>query len=1136
MPNLEKTYRLFIASPGDVHAERDLIEELVLTINNEHRNVSLAPVRWEHDTPDLNTDDTQARINKDLDKCDAMVAIFGDKLGTPTARAIGGAVEEVRDFTGPIMLYLKRSNEESLKEELSRFIPNVENRTWRTYSDIDDLEEQASSDIRRWFNSISAPLATETPTPYKRLFIEEQFPVEEIGIESVREGAPIPGQFPKLKTLHVWWARRPLVASAATILASVLPAWNAELSDNFPGHRALSTAHSYRAWFLRMCGVLGDPIEAKRKQQVAKETGIRSKGDLYGYKPAFKNKPSPDDINLLHLLLNDTWSEIPKVLDPTAGGGSIPFQALRYRLPSTANDLNPIAAAILRASLEVPALYQTGLLAELVDWGEILASKVESRLAPYFPSLSPNEQPENYLFARTVSCPRTGQPVPLVGDWWLRKGSNPVAVRLVTDIGVSNGEPPQFEVVHGGDIDFDPKACATWDRGKAVSPWDGQVIDSAYIKAEAQAGRMGEVLYAVRISQLDKRGYEYRPPHPTDLDALVEAATEFARLAPEWQDADILPNEDVPYGNDNRPHSYGMPRWLDMFSARQLLTHGCFVDEYRKLTKDIRSHYHNDDDRGKAILALLGIAQGKALNYNSRLSSWDCSRNRTRPVFDRHDFSFKNTFAERTNLYSWCLTEEMPGIYGELSNLLQASEKAHEASLSHISIPEPSVSILCRDAGDLRTIPDASQTLVCIDPPYYDNVMYAELSDYFYVWEKRVLNCVWPELFEDELTDKTREAVKNDARFVASGKSAQELADNDYHLKMASIFRECHRVLVPDGVLTVMFTHKRTEAWDALGTALLDAGFTIGTSWPVRTEPDKSLHQAKSNSAESTVLLTCRKRIVDESDNLHNLVYFNEIEGRVRLAAREAFDRSFSQNLRGVDLLLSTYGPVLSELSQCWPVLSDEADEDGRSRKLQPAEALGVARREVTRLLKAGLLAGRDSTFDAVTDFVVLAWEIFKAQKAPFDEVRRLALAVGGLDLDHLARGKILTKAGGMVKLSEPRERLRENHGERSLGVNRDRTRFESVIDSVHTALYIVGEDGPGSAKRWIDERGLAQDQRFLDCLQALVNAVPRSKSKGEWNVAEAGLLDRLVTTYFSTDIDLPPDPLEAVQGTLNDG
>ena len=957
-----------------------------------------------------------------------------------------------------------------------------------------------------------------------RLLIEEWLPVAELGIESVRERAAA-SALPPLYFLHVWWARRPLVASAAAVLGGLLPAWSPELAERFAGRAELATEQTYHKWFLQMCGILGDPVAARKALDAANAAGVRLQGNGYGYKQAYKNSPEPHLAALLLDVLKATWGGVPAVLDPTAGGGSIPFAAARLRLPTTANDLNPVASSVLRAGVELTGRFGNDLLGPLKQWGGVLVKSLETRLKPFFHIDPSKESVVAYIYARTVACPRTGKLVPLVGDWSLRRGDKPVAVRLVTRRDGREFDEPAFEIVEGRDIDFDPKRAATWNRGKGTSPWDGLVIDSEYIKDEAQAGRMGEVLYAVAVRTPAGRGF--RAPTVVDLNALAAAGAELDRLLPGWEHDDVLPTERFPEGNDNRPINYGMSRWRDMFTPRQLLVHGCFVEEYRRLIPEVRAAIA-DGERADAILALLAMMQGKAVDWNSRQCCWDVSRQKIGHTFTMHAFPFRSTFAEfeaGTELFAWTL-KQLTDAYGEIARLLTGvAEEAQVLPDGGGDLPAPSVTVTCANAGNLAHLADGSQTLVCIDPPYYDNVMYAELSDFFYVWEKRTLGALWPELFAAELTNKRDEAVTNKARFATAGRRAAELADGDYTAKMAAIFAECHRVLAPDGAMVVMFTHKRAEAWDSLGAALLAANFSIGTSWPVHTESEQSLHQARQNSAKSTILLTCRPRRPRTGGAR---VYLDDIEADIRGAAAAALERSERQGLSGVDLLLSTYGPALSVLSAHWPVYSTEADEDGTSRVLRPEEALDVARAEVTRRRRAGL-AGREIDFDPLTDFYVLAWNTFGAREFPFDEARRLALAVGGLEMDDLKRRKLVTAGSGKVKLLQPHERRRTASGRRLGGVDLDRAVFDVLIDATHTALYIVSEDGPAAARRWLAERGLADDHRFAGCLQALVRAIPRSRTKGAWNVPEAELADRLVVAYYP-GIELPPEEAPAAE------
>ncbi|MCZ7532620.1 MAG: DUF1156 domain-containing protein [Acidimicrobiia bacterium] len=945
------------------------------------------------------------------------------------------------------------------------------------------------------------------------VLIEQWLPVKELGIESVRERAAA-SALPPIYFLHVWWARRPLVASAGAILPSLLPAWSEDLAARFPDSSELSSETEYHAWVLRLLGILGDPVMAKARIAAATEAGVRLGAKAYGYKQAYRNHPIPEDVVLLHRVLEDTWGEIPTVADPTAGGGSIPFEAIRYGLPTIANDLNPIAVSVMRAGVELSAKYGRDLVGDLNKWGEALTNRIAVRLSPFF-KLPDNSDNNTYLYARTIACPRTGKPVPLAPNWWLTKDKGGQAVRMITIRDGGELDAPEFEIV--AKPDFDPSK-GTVARGKGVSPWDNLVIDGDYIKAEAKAGRMGSMLYAVATRTDAGRGF--RPPTQMDLEAIAAAEKELERLLPEWDAADVLPTEDFPKGNDNRPLNFGMPRWRDMFSPRQLLVHGTFVEEFRKLIPEVRAAI-DDPDRADAVLALLALMQGKALNWNAMLSSWNVGNQSMRSVFDRHDFAFKWTWAEfegATELYAWSLSQLLTA-YGGICQLLLPDSGAFVQSSTDLG----AVSVGLGNAGNLSNISDGSVGLVAIDPPYYDNVMYAELSDFFYVWEKRTLGRLWPELFETDLTDKTNEAVANPARFASYGRRRKELANTDYENKMTAIFDEAHRVLRDDGVLTVMFTHKRAEAWDTLGTSLLESRFTIETSWPVATERENSLHQAKKNAAKSTIFLVCRKRSEGRDSP-----FFEEIEGKVRTAAREALERFSEAGLDGVDLLLSTYGPALSVLSEHWPVYSSEPGPDGFARKLRPEEALDVARAEVVRIQKQQLI-GRDIEFDPITDWYLIAWQTFGAVEFPFDDARRLGLATGGIDIDDLKKAKVLAKKSSTVVLEEPAKRYRRETDADLPGVNRDRFRFPVLLDAAHTAMYIADEDGTAAAKAWLDQRNLTSDSRFVALLQGLVNAIPRTKIKGEFVRPEAALLDRLVTGYFP-DIELPPEP-DAGQG-----
>lgn len=947
-------------------------------------------------------------------------------------------------------------------------------------------------------------------TSRPRVLIEDWLPVAELGIESRRERGAA-SALPPLSFLHIWWARRPLVASAAVALAGVMPAWTEELAESFPEAPEVRTESAYRAWLLRLVGILGDPVKGRRMIDAANAAGVKLQGNGYGYRQAFRNAVSRSDIDLLHTVLRRTWGELPTIADPTAGGGSIPWAASRLGLPVVANDLNGVAASVLKAGVEIPATRGLDLLPDIRKWGDVLVKRVEKRLKEFFP-LNEGESVIAYIWANAVPCPRTGRLVPLLTDKWLRKApGKEAAVRMVTSVEGIELREPRFEVILGREVDKADASTGTMARGKAVSPYDNLVIDGDYIKEAAQSGDMSQLLYAVAVRKPSGER-TFRAPNEADLQALQAANRTFDALKDEWFDAGILPTEEFPEGNDLRPKHYGLDRWVDFFTPRQALVHGTFGEEFARLVPEVREALGEAADH---VLFELALMQGKALNYNSRLGSWHVSKQVMRSVFERHDFAFKWTFAEfegATALYSWCL-DQLTDAYGGIARLL---DETGSAELGMNDRLERQVTVTQGSAASLP-LDDGSVTHICMDPPYYNNVMYAELADFFYVWEKRTLGRLVPDYFRDELTDKDNEAVANPARFAAMGRRKNELADLDYESKMTSIFAESRRVLADDGVLSVMFTHKRAEAWDTLGMGLLQAGFTIETSWPVNTEAETSLHQANMNSAASTIMLVCRKR--EERETEHR-TYLDDIEQDIRLAARDAATRFQHDGIDGVDLLLSTYGPTLSVISQNWPVYSSTPDADGRDQLLRPEDALALAREEIVDLRRSRLV-GKAAKVDGLTDFVLLAWDTFGAREFPFDTARLLALAVGGLDVDDLERAKIVSKSSGKVTLLTPKERLRRGADSGLPGVTPEASSFEYIIDAVDTALYIAEVDGQQAAKRFLDRHGYTSDSGFVSTLQGLANAIPRTKVKGAWVVREAGLIDTLSTLYFE-DVVLP--------------
>ena len=933
-----------------------------------------------------------------------------------------------------------------------------------------------------------------------RRLIEQWLPIEELGIESLRERTPMT-PFPAPNRLHVWWARRPLVAARAAVLASLLP----------------EDADEER--FLRAIGIRGDPVSTRRRLEAAKRSGRNLGPDPYGYKRAFTWTPSGDDREWFELATGRSLAEF-SILDPTAGGGSIPLEASRLGLPVSANDLNPVAGLILKATIEWPQRYGHDLLAEFTKLAQEFVQQATAKYESVFPSEPSGVVVDGYLWARTITCPYCSGRVPLSPNW--RLAPRGVGVRLVPHQGSGLGEEGRrcsFEIVDTAS----KQSAGTVARGDGICPFRDceRVIGGDEIKRQARDGRMGEQLFTVvykrRVRTTLKSGkpgrdrweQEYRAPRPED-DNRAEIRARLEEKLPEWEAFDIVPSERFPTdANDSRPIQYGMPYWRDLFSSRQLLCHGTSVEVFREMLDAERSAGHLSEVR-KAAYGYLSIALSKLLDWNSRGCTWIPNRGVMGHTFQRHDFSFKWSYAEMAPLivgagYDWAMTNTskcLKELIGLTGSKISASGRLPLGASSESADPTPpAITLTCKPGDSLDHIPNSSVDAVVMDPPYYDNVMYAELSDFFYVWLKRTAGHVFPKLFRRLLTDKDSEAVANPMRFRGKP-GAKALAGLEYQDRMAAIFAECRRTLKPDGILTLMFTHKASGAWDALTTGLIEAGFVITASWPINTESSGSLHIKNKAAANSTVFLVCRPR---EKRSADETVYWEDVEPRVATSVRDQVAKFEAAGISGVDLYLACFGPALEQFSRHWPLERGQARRQPVSKRksrqqslpeeewdpyaVTPEDALDVASREVKRWRLEQLTPLRaNAELDAPTAFFVLAWDTFRAPEFSYDEALRLARAVG-TDLDKEVVKRLAEKKGSNLRLWDSEGRAAKG----SLGpVDGSR----GMIDAVHHAARLARNKSLDAARELLAKARVDRDPRFFAALEAVLEVLPPSTER----------------------------------------
>ena len=930
-----------------------------------------------------------------------------------------------------------------------------------------------------------------------RRLIERWLPIAALSEECVRERRSMTA-LPPTYYLHVWWARRPLVGSRAAVLASLLP----EDAD--------------REQFLHAIGIHGDPVAAKTRIEIATRNGERLGAAAYGYARAFKHSLSAED----HQWLSTTIGSAT-VLDPTAGGGSVPFESARLGFETAANDLNPVAVLVELATVVWPILFGNDVRADFEGLGSRFLARVNARLQGVFPGDgSADTRPDGYLWARTVTCPYCSGLVPLSPNW--RLAPRGIGVRLVPHLCSGTGADGRicsFEIVRRER----DQSEGTIARGDGICPYGdcGRVIDGDEIKRQARENRMGEQLFAIVYKRRvrtklksgkpgrDKWVREYRAPRPDD-DNRAEILARLEEKLPDWEGFDMVPSEKFPTdANDDRPIQYGMPYWRDLFSPRQLLCHGTSVEVFREMLDADRASGQLSEVR-EAAYGYLALSIDKVLNYNCRMTRWIVPRQVVASKFDRHDFAFVWSYAEMAPLvtgagYDWALTNTSKCIKELLD--LTGFEFCASGSLpldprSESSRRTPSrLTVTCKSADRLDHIPDGSVDAVVMDPPYYDNVMYAELSDFFYVWLKRTAGHVFPKLFRRPLTDKDSEAVANPMRF--RGKSgAKALAGLEYQDRMAAIFAECRRTLKSDGILTLMFTHKASGAWDALTKGLIEAGFVITASWPINTESSGSLHIKDKAAANSTVFLVCRPR---EKRPANETVYWEDIEPKVAEAVRKRFAEFRTAGIRGVDLFLACFGPALEEFSRHWPLERGQARQQpvskGKSSKplipeeewdpygVTPEDALDVASREVKRWRLEQLTPLRaHADLDAPTAFFVLAWDTFEAPVFSYDEALRLARAVG-TDLDKQIVKRIAEKRGSNLRLWDSLQRSDKG----SLGpVDGSR----GMIDAIHHAAGLARNRSLDAARELLAKERVDRNPRFFAALEAVLEVLPPSTER----------------------------------------
>ena len=872
------------------------------------------------------------------------------------------------------------------------------------------------------------------PRECKRL-AEVDFPIAVVSKHAAREKSIRHGH---PSTLHLWWARRPLASSRAVLLALLLP-------DPCDPH----CPEAFKRQAREILSAVRQPPESDDELR---------KGMLW-FIGAFANwdmAAHPTYLQVGRGLVRAAHGEEgPLVVDPFAGGGSIPLEALRLGCEAFASDLNPVACLILKVMLEGIPRHGPGLADQLRRVGGEVKAAAEKELADLYPRDPGGATPIAYLWARTVRCeaPNCGAEIPLMRSLWLcRKARRKRALRprvVRAEGGVTRVEFEVFEPIADKDV-----RTGTVARARATCICCGAVLPPERVRAQLTAqcggadvifderGRRtgGAFLLAVVLLKTGEKGRHYRLPSAGDYEAVRAAQARVTRILDEWKRGGSrglcpVPDEPTPAGGGSgagRAFSvrrYGMLQWGDLFTARQKAA----LVELDKLAAFCAS---------ETVRSAFGLALSKLSELACSICAWEPSAECPRHIFGRQAIAIAWDFAEGV------LTSSSSGS-------LDVSAGNTSTGIESVGLIPGSSAIHLADAT-AHPLPDQSASVWFTDPPYYDAVPYADLSDFFLVWLKRTLpgQSLLSDPFDPEntLSPKDREVVQDETKYADGCPKDREWFEE----AMADAFAEGRRVLGEQGIGSVVFAHKTTEGWEALLSGLTRGGWTITGSWPIATEMASRLRARDSAALATSVHLVCRPRPEDAPVGDWAVV-LRELPRRVG----DWMERLQGEGIRGADLVFACIGPALEIFSRYARVETADGSEIGLSAYLEKVWEV-VGRTALENVLGAAEARARNGLAGALEEDARLTalflWTLQatgggdaqdedgeaetggaddeRAAEADargfslvFDVVRRFAQPLG-IDLPKW-ENRIVVTAKGVVRLLPVAERAGQLFGER---------------------------------------------------------------------------------------------------------
>ncbi len=983
--------------------------------------------------------------------------------------------------------------------------------------------------------------------PYPKRIIEVDLPIRRISTHARREKSIRHGH---ISTLHIWWARRPLAACRAVLCAALYP----DPADPLCPADFIETAQKeMQAWANDRLKKLS--LESRqhfnryRNDPSLLSSLVELRHALLDFIADFANWDNSTDEDYLntartltqaaHEALGGEAGSRPLVVDPFAGGGSIPLEALRVGADAFASDLNPIPVLINKVQLEYIPRYGKKLAGEVRKWGKWIKGKAEDELMEFYPEDKHSGRPIAYLWARTVRCegPNCAAEIPLLRSLVLiKKGEKSVILDIVPNL---NNKDIDWEILEN--IDWQKAKQGTVNGGAACCPFCEFVTNPKRVKSQLQKQRGGANHSKLICIYVEKEnGRKFRLPNAKDFSAIELASKKFESLLA--KNSDLVPDELInpirPYKNSrgiSAVSRIGCETFGDLFNTRQLLSISTIFNIIQKLENELKEH---EPGLATALKTVFALIANRGVYQNNSLARWEGTR-----------ATIKGAFSKQALAIVWDYAEANPfsGGSGDWDSSVEWILKYIDGNC--IASAE---GVAIKSSATDKFLPPETADILFTDPPYFAAIPYGDLSDFFYVWLRRYLSATFPSYFTSNLVDKDKELIVTNAQLSSEGNPKDE---EYFRQGMKTSLINARETIKATGIGVIVYAEASSSGWEAMLGAIIDAGWMITSSWAIDTEMENRTQAHQSASLQSSIHIVCRPREKEDGTLITDSVGdWREVLRELPKRIHEWMPRLAADGVVGADAIFACLGPALEifsryssvekpngeqvtlreYLEQVWAAVSQEA----LGMVFQDADVRGFE--EDARLTAMWLWTLNQG--DGSQDNIVLEEEDDEDEerngtsKAPklkgfaleYDTARKISQGLG-VRLESL--GTLVHYKGDKARLLPVEERMSDLFGiekakqpvvKKRQSKEPTPTLFDTLpewqepkavefpepklngavkttLDRLHTAMLLFGTGRTDALKRFLVESGAGSDERFWKLAQALNALYPKNTDERRW-------------------------------------